>query len=62
LSFFLVLILELQHAPLLLECYEIKNMPQLLILPLFSPFGIIIESIKEFGGALIDGVLKYFYL
>jgi hypothetical protein len=41
---------------------EIKNMPQLLILPLFSPFGVIIESIKEFGGALIDGVLKYFYL
>jgi len=58
LSFFLVLILELLHTPLPPECYKTKNMPQLLILPLFSPFGVIIESIKQFGGALIGGVLK----
>jgi len=25
--------------------------PQFLILPLFSPFGLAVESIKEFGGA-----------
>jgi len=33
------------------KCYELKNIPQLLILSLFSPFGFIVDSIKEFGGA-----------
>jgi hypothetical protein len=51
LSFFLVPILELQHAPPPPKCYEPGNVPQLLILPLFSPFGLTVESIKEFGGA-----------
>jgi hypothetical protein len=29
-------------------------MLQLLILPLFSPFGLIVESIKEFWGYIIN--------
>jgi hypothetical protein len=58
LSFFLVLILELLHTLLPLECYKTRNMPQLLILLLFSLFGVTIEPIKQFGGALIGGVLK----
>jgi hypothetical protein len=38
------------HAPLPPKCCEPRNMPQLLILLLFSPFGFALESIKEFGG------------
>jgi hypothetical protein len=33
------------------KCYEPGSVAQLLILPLFSPFGFVVESIKEFGGA-----------
>jgi hypothetical protein len=43
-------ILELQHALLPLKCYELKNVPQLFFLPLFT-FGLLVESIKELGGA-----------
>jgi len=32
------------------KCYELKSVPQLLILLLFSLFGFTIVSIKEFGG------------
>jgi hypothetical protein len=51
LSLSLVLIPELQHTPLPPKCWEPGSLPQLFILPLFSPFGLAIESIKEFGGA-----------
>jgi hypothetical protein len=37
LSLFLVPILKLHHAPLPPKCYEPRNVPQLLALPLFSP-------------------------
>jgi hypothetical protein len=40
---------ELQHALLPLKCYELKNVPQLLFLPLFT-FGLLVESIKELNG------------
>jgi hypothetical protein len=36
--------------------------PQLLILSLFSCFGLTIESIKEFGGALVIGKRRRSYL
>jgi hypothetical protein len=37
LSLFLVPIPKLQHIPLPVKCYEPRNVPQLLVLPLFSP-------------------------
>jgi hypothetical protein len=37
LSLFLILISELQHAPLPPKCREPKNVPQLFVLPMFSP-------------------------
>jgi hypothetical protein len=40
---------KLQHALLPPKCYESKNTPQLLLLPLFT-FGFVVESIKELGG------------
>jgi hypothetical protein len=45
-------ILELQQALLPLKCYKPGNVPQFLLLPLFT-FGLIVESIKELGGASI---------
>jgi len=51
LSLFLVPIPEFPQAPLPPKCCEPGRVLQLLILSLFSPFGLIIESIKEFGGA-----------
>jgi hypothetical protein len=39
--------LELQHALLPLKCYKLGNVPQFLVLPLISPFGLIVEPIKE---------------
>jgi hypothetical protein len=50
LSLFLVPIPELQHALLPSKCCEPGSVPQFLTLSLFSPFGLIVESIKEFGG------------
>jgi hypothetical protein len=50
LSFILILILELQHTLLPSKCYESRSVPQLLILSLFFTFGLVVESIKEFGG------------
>jgi hypothetical protein len=47
LSLFLIPISELQHTPLPPKCYEPGNIPQFIILPLFSPFGLVIESMKE---------------
>jgi len=41
---------ELQHAPLPPKCYELGSAPWLLHLSLFI-FGLIVESIKELGGA-----------
>ncbi len=37
LSFFLVPIPKLQHAPLTPKCYKPGNVPQLFVIPLFSP-------------------------
>jgi hypothetical protein len=41
---------KLKHAPLPLKCYKLKSVPQLCLLLLFT-FGLVIESIKELGGA-----------
>ncbi len=49
--FVLVPIPELQHTHVPPKCCEPRSAPQLLILLLFSPFRLTIESIKEFGGA-----------
>jgi hypothetical protein len=46
--------------PLYPKVLQAKKMPQPLIFPLFSPLGLIVESIKEFGGAshrVIDHVV-----
>ncbi len=43
-------ILKFQHALLPPKCYKPRNVPQLLLLPLFSPLDSV-ESIRELGGA-----------
>jgi len=42
---------EATACPSTRKCYELRNVPELITLPLFSPFGLVVESIKEFGGA-----------
>jgi len=41
-------------CPSTLKCCEPGSVPQFLILPLFSPFGFVVKSIKEFGGASLN--------
>jgi hypothetical protein len=50
---------ELQHALLPSKCCELKSVPQLLLLPLFT-FGFVVESIKELGGAphMVTNLMK----
>jgi hypothetical protein len=73
LSFFLVPIPELQHAFLFSKCCEPGSVLQFFILSLFSPFKLVIESIKEFGGAsqnvcwifyhfIVDGFCYHIFL
>jgi hypothetical protein len=47
-------ILELQHAPLALKCYELRSALTLSPSIVFT-FGLAVESIKELGGAWIGG-------
>ncbi len=43
------LILELQHAPLLSKCCKPRNIPQFLILPLFSPLDSKLNPSRSLG-------------
>ncbi len=40
---------ELQHAPLPPKCYEPRSVPQLLLLPLFSPLGSYLSPSRSLG-------------
>ncbi len=44
---------KLQHAFLPPKCYELRNVPELLTLPLFH-LGLTLESIKELGSSSMD--------
>jgi hypothetical protein len=45
-------ILKLQHTPLPLKCYELGSALQTPFPSIVFTFGLVVESIKEFGGAL----------
>jgi len=64
LSFILVPILELQHAPLPPKCCEPRNVPQIPCPSIVCTFGFVIESIHEFGGAsnLLFGLWKFIFI
>ncbi len=47
-------ILKLYHASLPAKCCESGSVPQFFLLALFT-FGFAVESIKELGGALVEG-------
>jgi hypothetical protein len=49
-SLFLVVpIPELQHTPLPPKCYDLRNVPQLLLLSLFSPLDLQLNLLKSLG-------------
>ncbi len=60
LSFFVVLISELQHAPLPPKCYEPGSVPQLLIVSSFY-LRLTFESIKELGSSSTPNGRQMFF-
>jgi hypothetical protein len=59
LSLFLVPIPELQHAFLPPKCCDPSSVPQLFIIFVVFTFRLVVESTKEFGGALGKKVPKH---